>query len=951
MSRRGTGRRRIAAACGVLVLGLAGAATAQPRATAQKSAARADAAPTGAASALQHGPLENHLPPVASNIDVIGKLRVTDKLDGIADLAVYKNFAYLNAWDGECTTPANPATNHGGVHIVDISDPAKPVKTGFVPALPNTYHGEGAHVITIDTPRFKGDVLAVNNEPCSNVPQEQGAGGMDLYDVTDPRNPKTLVQGFGDRGDEGSLTGTFPQANSSHSVFMWQSGAKAYAVQVDNIEAHDVDIFEITDPKNPQPVGEYDLSELAADQGKPLNPDGNGDNVFFHDGVVKNIGGRMIFMAAYWDAGYVRVDVTDPLRPVILGDTDFGGTDPLMPGASPPEGNAHQGELSFDNKYFLAADEDFAPYRAGKFSITTGAHQGEYPASEVGGGTSAASLPDHTLNGPTVYGGYGCNLSKPIPPRSAQNLQLAPGEEAILVLQRGPANDPQNPEDACFPGEKANNGKEAGYDAVLLVNRHLGTAADDGPFCGSGGYPPGVSVVTLCTTHEAYHHIFNAEPPQFGDYPPTEPDGEPNIGDKGEKVEGQSVFDGWGYMHLYRTDGTKMAVVGHYAIPEALDPRYAFEHGAVSVHEWAADPTEYLGYVAYYAGGIRVFKFGESGIAQQGAFIDEKGSNFWGVEQFTTGDGKRLIAGSDRDSGLFILEYTGPGAAKAPKCEDVNWATGDDVPATVSLFCSDANNNPLQLAIDRQPANGTLSAISGNKVTYTPKKGFTGVDTFTYTAFDGAAKSAPAQVRMLVGKCANRLDGTAGVDLINGTTAGDSIFGKAGNDHILGAQGRDCLFGEDGNDELSGNEGDDAEFGGPGSDRVFGDAGDDELRGGAGVDHVRGSSGNDRLYGEAGNDFLDGGSNNDRLSGGAGRDSLIGGAGNDTVTGGSGNDSIDGGKGANRISGGAGNDKIKAANGRRDRITCGSGRDTVKADRTDRVAKDCERVSRTRRTK
>ena len=45
------------------------------------------------------------------------------------------------------------------------------------------------------------------------------------------------------------------------------------------------------------------------------------------------------------------------------------------------------------------------------------------------------------MNGPTVYGGYGCDASAPIPQRSDYNFSLEPGEEAILVLQRGPAFD------------------------------------------------------------------------------------------------------------------------------------------------------------------------------------------------------------------------------------------------------------------------------------------------------------------------------------------------------------------------------------------------------------------------------------------------------------------------------------------------------------------------------
>ena len=49
-----------------------------------------------------------------------------------------------------------------------------------------------------------------------------------------------------------------------------------------------------------------------------------------------------------------------------------------------------------------------------------------------------------------------------------------------------------------------------------------------------------------------------------------------------------------------------------------------------------------------------------------------------------------------------------------------------------------------------------------------------------------------------------------------------------------------------------------------------------------------------------------------------------------------------------RIYGGAGSDTILAASGNaaRDVITCGDGRDTVEADKGDKVADDCERVRR-----
>ena len=619
------------------------------------------------------------LPPRDKNIELVSKLSPTGGPGGsiapgqIADIAVHKNAAYLMSW-------SEPGCQRGGFFSVDISDPARPRELKFVPALPDTYHGEGAHAVAIDTPAFRGDVLVTNNEPCT----DEAPGGFDLYDVTNPADPKPLVQGAGDFGDDdGTLEAVDPVANSSHSSFLWQDGGRAFLVIVDNEELHDVDIFDVTNPRAPRPVGEFDLVAVAESQGVDIlsAEQGNGGEVFLHDMVVKEINGRQTMLASYWDAGYIQLDVEDPSNPKILSDTDFTGKDPET-GSETREGNAHQAEFSRDNRYILAADEDFAPYRPRDFQITSGADAGDYPATEVGGGTSVASLPDGQLNGPTVYGGYGCpdpdgagprQGSDPIPPRDQAGLPpLQSGEEAIVVLQRGPntpdtgprkgqPDDPENPEESCFPGEKAAQAQAAGYDAVLIVNRHTtGGAEGDSPFCGSGGYPQGVSMVTLCSTHETYHRLFDTEPQYDIPYNDAE---EPDVGDVGERILGTADFDGWGYAHLYDTAGGKMREVDTYAIPEANDPRFAFGFGDLSIHEWATDPDVDLAYGAYYAGGLRVVSFGESGIREVGSFIDDAGNNFWGVEQFTDRDGNRLIAASDRDFGLYVFRYTGPGAA------------------------------------------------------------------------------------------------------------------------------------------------------------------------------------------------------------------------------------------------------------------------------------------------
>jgi len=93
------------------------------------------------------------------------------------------------------------------------------------------------------------------------------------------------------------------------------------------------------------------------------------------------------------------------------------------------------------------------------------------------------------------------------------------------------------------------------------------------------------------------------------------------------------------------------------------------------------------------------------------------------------------------------------------------------------------------------------------------------------------------------------------------------------------------------------------------------------LRGTSGKDNILGTNGGDRIRTLAGNDTVDGR---------GGRDCLLPGRGKDFVR------------------GGTKADHIIARDGSRDRIRCGPGRDTVKADRKDR-ARGCERVRRPRR--
>jgi len=93
------------------------------------------------------------------------------------------------------------------------------------------------------------------------------------------------------------------------------------------------------------------------------------------------------------------------------------------------------------------------------------------------------------------------------------------------------------------------------------------------------------------------------------------------LGRTGDVVTVRSYFDGWGYVHLFRNNNGKMAELDTFAIPEAMDERFATGSGALSVHEVAPSAQDdALVYVSYYAGGFRVLKIEDDTLREVGRF-------------------------------------------------------------------------------------------------------------------------------------------------------------------------------------------------------------------------------------------------------------------------------------------------------------------------------------------
>jgi hypothetical protein len=86
----------------------------------------------------------------------------------------------------------------------------------------------------------------------------------------------------------------------------------------------------------------------------------------------------------------------------------------------------------------------------------------------------------------------------------------------------------------------------------------------------------------------------------------------------------------------------------------------------------------------------------------------------------------------------------------APVCALVTTSTPRDTPVEVSLSCSDADGDELEVAVTGVPAHGTLTPLVDGTVTYSPEVGYDGTDTFTFEAADFARSSGPTTVKVAV---------------------------------------------------------------------------------------------------------------------------------------------------------------------------------------------------------
>jgi hypothetical protein len=111
----------------------------------------------------------------------------------------------------------------------------------------------------------------------------------------------------------------------------------------------------------------------------------------------------------------------------------------------------------------------------------------------------------------------------------------------------------------------------------------------------------------------------------------------------------------------------------------------------------------------------------------------------------TTGDHTDLTT-----CALYDMGWTGSRCPDGVNAQAQSVSVNKDTPLSMTLLASDGDGDILNYAIVTAPTHGTLSALNGAMVTYTPASGYTGADQFSFMASDALVNSNTATVSITV---------------------------------------------------------------------------------------------------------------------------------------------------------------------------------------------------------
>jgi hypothetical protein len=293
----------------------------------------------------------------ASNMEVVGHAPLGDRGFN-ADVWTHDGFAYVGHWGFTDWATGNsrfcPVAPNNGVAVVDATDPAAPV---MVSRLQNP-DGTSAEDVVVYTaaagPLAGHDIAVAGIQTCQGSRYDTSIPrGLMLWDVTDPVHPVELGSWDGECCTRGvhefevehraDLGRTFAYATVPTSRYPDTQTGSGYR---DDDGDGDFRLIDITDPANPFQVSSFGIQDIGGpfSDGQGCDADAN-----YGHGAEPSADGRLVFLA-YWDSGFIRLDVTDPANPVFDGRTVYPAN---------ADGDAHSSQWDDARNLLFTADEDF----------------------------------------------------------------------------------------------------------------------------------------------------------------------------------------------------------------------------------------------------------------------------------------------------------------------------------------------------------------------------------------------------------------------------------------------------------------------------------------------------------------------------------------------------------------------------------------------------------------
>ncbi len=593
-------------------------------------------------------PNDGHIPKdVNYGFEVVGRDTLGGITDGLyTDVWSHKGYAYVGTFQDPCTS--------AGVFIVDMAaavanyPETEGATVASIRSAPNTRIND----VKVHTVGDK-DVLITTQEPCGkDVPSAAQAGN---------NPPDQIGQGgislydVTNPAKPKALKKNFLEFGGVHNTYPWTYEGRSYLIgTADTFDFFDTFFVDISKPQSPKLLKVTGALDWIP-QGLRLDQleTGSSAGIFNHDVWVNEIDGMPTAVVSYWDLGFVTLDVSDPANPVYLDDSTYVDPDPIT--GQPYEGNAHAAVFGGTNgDYIFGGDEDFSP---SSFAIL-------YDGIEYAAGIALFGGDANTLAGSVVDTATdGC-----------ASVPAATGSGQVALIDRG----------GCFFSTKGFNAETAGYEGFIVVNN-----AGDGLINMSAGTADPVTIPGVFIGQS---------------------DGAAIRGNQGLAVSADSIFDGWGYLHVINNTGgdvtvpvggrnsgltetiPQMGELGYYApyqtveeFDENGDP-FGTEFGDLTMHNIESDPrtqgrvpTYESGprmYVSWYSLGMRALEYRpghfhdnsndegsySQNVHEVGRWIAEDGSNFWGVhvDEMTVGgmDGTQVILATDRNLGLYIFTFS-----------------------------------------------------------------------------------------------------------------------------------------------------------------------------------------------------------------------------------------------------------------------------------------------------